>query len=100
MRERCVPDGLDFGHVENPQIPLPLLEPIQRVMVRADVGWRGDAEQVSTKAGYTRVYTDHAPVAQGIEHPPPKRGAASSILAGRAIFCGLDQRDGSRLTNR
>ena len=27
-----------------------------------------------------------APVAQRIEHPPPKRGAASSILAGRAIF--------------
>jgi hypothetical protein len=27
-----------------------------------------------------------APVAQGIEHPPPKRGAASSILAGRAIL--------------
>src|SRR5262249_5526945 len=25
---------------KNPQIPLPLLEPIQRVMVRADVAWR------------------------------------------------------------
>ena len=32
------------------------------------------------------VWRLHAPVAQGIEHPPPKRGAASSILAGRANF--------------
>src|SRR5262249_3980963 len=40
MREWRVRDSLDFGHVENPQIPLPLLEPIQRVMVGADVGWR------------------------------------------------------------
>src|SRR5262245_44491252 len=30
------------------------------------------------------VALDRAPVAQRIEHPPPKRGAASSILAGRA----------------
>lgn len=30
-----------------------------------------------------------APVAQGIEHPPPKRGAASSILAGRATLHSL-----------
>src|SRR5262249_17210701 len=29
-----------------------------------------------------------APVAQRIEHPPPKRGAASSILAGRTSLDG------------
>ena len=28
----------------------------------------------------------NAPVAQGIEHPPPKRGAGSSNLPGRTIF--------------
>src|SRR5437868_4912986 len=33
----------------------------------------------------TRV-TRRAPVAQGIEHPPPKRGAGSSILPGRATI--------------
>ena len=45
------------------------------------------------EGGYTSIRTDDAPVAQGIEHPPPKRGAASSILAGRAIFRGaLDRR--------
>src|SRR5262249_50607389 len=41
MREWRVRDSLDFGHVENPQIPLPLLALIQRVMVRAGGGWRG-----------------------------------------------------------
>src|SRR5262249_46800731 len=41
MREWRVRDSLDVGRVENPQIPLPLLEQIQRVMFRADVGWRG-----------------------------------------------------------
>ena len=38
------------------------------------------------------VAVDCAPVAQGIEHPPPKRGAASSILAGRATFQPLPLR--------
>src|SRR5262245_8127340 len=40
MRERRVRDRLDFLHVQDPKIPLPLAEPIQRVMVRADVGGR------------------------------------------------------------
>jgi hypothetical protein len=38
MRERRVRDRLDFLHVKDPKIPLPLAEPIQRVMVRTDVG--------------------------------------------------------------
>jgi hypothetical protein len=33
MRERHVRDGLDFFHVEYSKIPLPLVEPIQRIMV-------------------------------------------------------------------
>src|SRR5262245_41746 len=41
MREWRVRDGLDFGHVEDPQIPLLLLALIQRVMLRAGGGWRG-----------------------------------------------------------
>ena len=43
MRERHVRDGLDFFHVEYPQIRLPLVEPIQGIMVRADVCRRGVA---------------------------------------------------------
>src|SRR5262249_158492 len=39
MRERHIRDGLDCLHVEDSQIPLPLAEAIQRVMIRADVGW-------------------------------------------------------------
>src|SRR5215471_11897660 len=41
-----------------------------------------------TRQGVDKLSLAHlnAPVAQGIEHPPPKRGAASSILAGRATF--------------
>src|SRR5579884_1738424 len=44
----------------------------------------------------------HAPVAQGIEHPPPKRGAASSILAGRAtsLTASLDHRSNGVLNRR
>jgi hypothetical protein len=41
MRERHVRDGLDFFHVEYPQIRLPLVEPIQGIMARADVCRRG-----------------------------------------------------------
>src|SRR5207247_2876433 len=46
-----------------------------------------------TKAGYTNGCNHTAPVAQRIEHPPPKRGAAGSIPAGRASFivpCATD----------
>src|SRR5262249_8811348 len=45
MREWRVRDGLDFRHVEDAKVPLPLLEPIQRGIVRADVGWRCLAAQ-------------------------------------------------------
>ena len=37
-------------------------------------------------ARYTIGSHHIAPVAQRIEHPPPKRGAAGSIPAGRATF--------------
>ena len=37
MRERHVRRDLDFFHVEGSQIRLPLVEPIQRIMVRAEV---------------------------------------------------------------
>jgi len=41
MRERHIRHGLDFFHVEDPQIRLPLVEAIQRIVVRAEVCRRG-----------------------------------------------------------
>ena len=43
MRERDVRHRLDFLDVEYPQIRLPLLEPIQRIMVRTEVSRRSAA---------------------------------------------------------
>jgi hypothetical protein len=43
-----------------------------------------------TKARYTTGLRYPAPVAQRIEHPPPKRGAAGSIPAGRATRQSLN----------
>ena len=42
--------------------------------------------QISIHLVNTDSYIEIAPVAQGIEHPPPKRGADSSNLSGRATF--------------
>jgi hypothetical protein len=36
MRERHVPHGLDFFHIEDSEIGLPLVKPIQGIMVRAE----------------------------------------------------------------
>ncbi len=47
MRERHVGHCLDRLHVEYPQIRLPLVEPLQRVMVRAEVCRRGAAARRS-----------------------------------------------------
>ena len=41
MRQWHVRHGLDFCHVEDPQIGLPCVEPKQRIMVRAEVPGRG-----------------------------------------------------------
>src|SRR3984893_9676960 len=40
MRERHVRHRLDFPYVECSQVRLPLVKPIQRIMVRAEVGRR------------------------------------------------------------
>ena len=37
MRQRNVGDGLDFGHLQDAQIGLPLVGPIERIMVGAEV---------------------------------------------------------------
>src|SRR5215813_577098 len=41
MRQRDIGYCLDFRYVQDAQIGLPLLKPIQRIVIRADVlGWR------------------------------------------------------------
>src|SRR5690242_3428060 len=40
MEQGNVGDGLDFGHLQYPQIGLPLSKPIKRIMIRAEVLWR------------------------------------------------------------
>src|SRR5262245_49504730 len=62
MRARRVRDRLDFSYVESPKIPLPLAEPIQRVMVRADVGWRELAARRSIEHAAQRHAVHDAPV--------------------------------------
>jgi hypothetical protein len=37
MRQRNLGDGLDFCHFQDPQIGLPLVEPIKRIVVRAQI---------------------------------------------------------------
>jgi hypothetical protein len=39
MRQGNVGDGLDFGHLQDPKIGLPLVGPIERLMVGAKVSW-------------------------------------------------------------
>src|SRR5262245_40963790 len=60
MRERSVGNRLDFLDVQDPQIPLPLAEPIQRIMVRADVGWRRLAMRRSIEHAAQRDAVDYA----------------------------------------
>jgi hypothetical protein len=38
MGERHVRDRLDFSNVEDPQVRLPLMKPVQRIMVRTEIG--------------------------------------------------------------
>ena len=39
MGQGNVGDGLDFGHLQDPQIGLPLVKPIKRIMVAANAFW-------------------------------------------------------------
>jgi len=40
MRKRHVRNSLDFGDPEYPKIGLPMVEAIQRIMIRAEVFWQ------------------------------------------------------------
>ena len=49
MRKRHVRNSLDFGYLEYPKIGLPLVESIQRIMIRAEVSWQTVAANRSMK---------------------------------------------------
>jgi hypothetical protein len=40
MRQRHVRNSLDLRHLEHPEISLPLVESIERIMIRAEVFWQ------------------------------------------------------------
>jgi hypothetical protein len=58
--------------------------PLDRSSCGASASWPMNTRHKPAKARYTSSCGKIAPVAQRIEHPPPKRGAAGSIPAGRA----------------
>jgi hypothetical protein len=62
MREWHVRHGLDFLHVEDPQIGLPLMEPIQAIVVRAEVFGRGLASSRSIEHAAQSHAIDDAPM--------------------------------------
>src|SRR5260370_19618883 len=49
MRKRHVRNSLDFSYPEYPKISLPLVESIQRIMIRAEVFWQSVAANRSLK---------------------------------------------------
>ena len=49
MRERHVRNSLDFGYLKYAKIGLPLVESIQRIMIRAEVSWQTVAANRSMK---------------------------------------------------
>src|SRR5262245_62546931 len=56
MRERHVRNGLDSLDVEDSQIRLPLVEPVQGIMIRADVCRRGMAARRAIEHAAQRSY--------------------------------------------
>jgi hypothetical protein len=80
MGARHVRHRLDFSDVEDPQVRLPLMKPIQPIMVRTEVGWQGlagrrviehPAQRHSVQGTTVHPETDDAtcPVVHHHEHP-------------------------------
>ena len=77
MREWHVRHGLDCIHVEDPQIGLPLVKPIQGIMVRAEVLGRGlassrsieHAAQSHDAAMYAKAHDAACALVHHDEHP-------------------------------
>src|SRR5213594_2541248 len=110
MRERHVRDGLDFCHVEDPKIPLPLMEPIQGIVVRAEVCWRGVAARRSIEhsaqpdaihdaAMHTKAHNTTRAVVYHDEHPvrpQDRRFASKQIKTPQAVLRLTEDREPGR----
>src|SRR6516165_4077572 len=60
MRQRKVGDGLDFCHVQYPEVGLPLVEPIKRIVI--------GAEEVRHPALPSNGAVEHATKCDTIDH--------------------------------
>ena len=73
MRQGNVGDGLDFCHLQDPQIGLPLVELIERIMVGAEVLW----QPALTSNGAVKHATECDPIdraSMDAETNDPSRG--------------------------
>src|SRR5882672_2184673 len=110
MRERYVRDGLDFFHVEDPKIPLPLAEPIQRIMVRAEVCRRGvvasrpiehpaQPDTIHNAAMHAKAHDTTCPLVHHHEHPvcaEDGRLASKQIETPQTVFRMTTDREPGR----
>ena len=62
MRQRHVGDGLDLLHLEYSKIGFPLVKPIQRIMIRAEVFGQNLSANRSTEHAAQRRSVDGATV--------------------------------------
>ena len=101
MRERHVWNRLDFCHLEYSKIGLPLVESIQRIMIRAEVSWQTVAANRSMKHPAQRQSIHDAAVDAKPDHATRKlvyynenpmcsqwRGFASEWITARQAMRG------------
>src|SRR6267154_4800509 len=67
MRQGNVGDGLDFCHLQDPQIGLPLVELIERIMVGAEALW----QPALTSNGAVEHATECDPIDRAAWTPKP-----------------------------
>src|SRR5438093_686850 len=107
MREWDVRDGLDFFHVEDPKVPLPLVEPVQRIMVRAEVCRRGvvpsrsiehpaQPDAIHSAAMHAKAHDATCPLVHHDEHPvcaEDGRFASKQIETPQTVFRMTEDRE-------
>ena len=70
MRKRGIRNRLDFHYVQDSKIGVPLMESVQRIMVRAEVFWESRAADCSLEHPAQRHSIDDASVAAKANNPP------------------------------
>jgi len=72
MRKRHVRNSLDFRYLEYPQISLPLMESIQRIIIRAEILWQTLPTNGATEHSAQRYSVYNAAVDAKPYQPPCK----------------------------